>query len=175
VSAGTVVFVTGLPSSGKSTFAERAAAALRRHTPAVCVLDGDALRASLIPGHDYTPAGRADVYATLARVAALLAKQELIVLVAATAHLRAYRALARELAPAFLEVWVDTPLGECERRDTKGLYAASRSGAAQFLPGAGEEYEPPLAPDLVAHGGDDELAVARLAHELAAKLGRGTR
>jgi adenylylsulfate kinase len=165
--AGAVVYVTGLPSSGKSTFAERAAAALRLRTGGVCVLDGDALRASLVPAHDYSPAGRSNFYATLARLAALLASQGLVVLVAATANRRAYRELARELAPAFLEVWVDTPQAECERRDTKGLYARARGGDAPFVPGAGEEYEAPLAPALVVRGGNDELAVARLVQALA--------
>jgi adenylylsulfate kinase len=171
MSTGAVAFITGLPSSGKSTFAERVAAILRQRSAAVCVLDGDAGRASLVPTPDYTPEGRMSFYRTLAHLSALLARQGQLVLVPATANRRAYRELARELAPSFVEVWVDTSREECERRDAKGLYAASRSGRASFVPGAGVEYEAPLAPHVVAHGGDDERAARELARMLLERLG----
>jgi adenylylsulfate kinase len=167
MNAGVVVWFTGLPSSGKSTFAERAFEALRQRGRAACLLDGDSVRASLVPPPDYSPAGRADFYETLGRLAALLAAQGLVVLVPATAHRRAFRTRARERAPAFLEVWIDTPKEECERRDTKGLYAKSRLGAAEFVPGATEPYEPPERPAVVAHGGDDSTALETLWAELA--------
>ena len=114
---GVVVWVTGLPSSGKST---------------------------------------------LARLAALLARQGLVILVPASSHRRAYRQAARRLAPRFLEVFVDVPLEECARRDAKGLYALARAGRAPNLPGAGAAYEPPLAPDVTARGGQDRLAIATI-------------
>jgi adenylylsulfate kinase len=84
-----------------------------------------------------------------------------VVLVPATAHRRSLRARARELAPRFVEVYVATGLGECERRDPKGLYARARKGEALHLPGVGEPYEAPEAPDVVAEGGMDELASDR--------------
>ncbi len=162
MSAGVVAFITGLPSAGKSTFAERAFTALRERGVPTCLLDGDAVRASLVPEPGYSARERAEFYDTLAHLAALVAEQELVVLVAATAHRREFRERARALAPAFVEVFVDTPLDECKLRDTKGLYAAARDGRAHDVPGADSMYEPPLAPDVRASGGEDRAAVAAL-------------
>jgi len=159
---GTVVWITGLPSAGKSTFAALALSALRERAVPVCVLDGDAVRASLVPAPGYDEAGRRDFYETLARLAATLATQGLVVLVPATAHRRAFRERARELAARYVEVLVDTPLAECAARDTKGLYARSQSGEVTQVPGAGAAYERPTAPDLVAAGGSDPRALAAL-------------
>jgi adenylylsulfate kinase len=161
-SSGRVVWVTGLPSSGKSTLAQRLAELLREHSVSVAVLDGDAVRASLVPEVGYSDLERANFYETLARLAALLADQALVVIVPATAQRQAFRERARSLAPAFLEVFVDTPLEECERRDAKKLYAASRSGTAANVPGADAAYEPPTHPDVVAQGGSDSNALRQL-------------
>jgi len=162
VTPGTVVWVSGLPSAGKSTFAEQTLAALQAGQLGACLLDGDAVRACLVPKLGFAREQRAQFYETLGNLAALLARQGLVVLVAATAHERAFRERARAAAPAFVEVWVDTPFEECALRDTKGLYAAARSGAAHDVPGANEPYEPPLEPEVVAHGGFDADARARL-------------
>jgi adenylylsulfate kinase len=151
--SGAVIWITGVPAAGKSTLAER----LQARLPGAARLDGDELRAIL--GGGYDPASRDAVYERLARLAALLAHQELIVIVAATAHRRAYRELARSLAPRFIEVFVDTPLSEAERRDPKGLYAAARAGAAPELPGIHIPYEPPERPDVRATGGHDATAI----------------
>jgi adenylylsulfate kinase len=158
-----VVWLTGLPSSGKSTLAEDAAGKLRERGRACCVLDGDAVRASLVPSPGYDDRGRDDFYATLAQLAALLARQGLAVLVPATANLRRFRERARELAPRYLEVHVATPVEECRQRDAKGLYAQSQSGELSTkLPGAEASYQPPLEPDVVATGGRDHDALARI-------------
>jgi len=157
---GIVIWVTGLPSAGKSTLAEAVVTELRARGDCACLLDGDSVRASLVPAPGYSPEERANFYESLARLAALVAEQGLAVVVAATAHRRAFRERARELAPGFIEVWVDTPLSECEQRDAKGLYAARREGEASGLPGSDETYEPPSQADVVAHGGDDAQAIA---------------
>ncbi len=159
-SAGVVVWVTGLPSSGKSTLASRAADALRaRGHGAVCVLDGDAVRAAIVPRHGYDPEGRDHFYDTLAGLAAVLAAQGLAVLVPATANLRAYRERARARAPRFVEVYVKVDPEVAKSRDAKGLYAAQRAGAVAHVPGADAGYEPPERPDVVASGGADDAAV----------------
>ncbi|MEW5740263.1 MAG: adenylyl-sulfate kinase [Myxococcota bacterium] len=152
--SGVVVWFTGLPSSGKTTLARAVAA----RVPGAVLLDGDEVRAAMRPAPGYDEASRAAFYETLARWAALLAQQGHVVLVAATAHRRAFRRLAREVAPRFVEVFVDTPPEECRRRDAKGLYA---SGQAQ-VPGAGVVYEVPEAAEVVVHPGDDG-AEARIA------------
>lgn len=165
------MWITGLPSSGKSTFANGARKQLAATGRSVVVLDGDEVRAALSPKPGYDDASRDDFYATLAELAALLVRQGVTVLVPATAHRRAYRERARELVDRFLEVWIDVPLEETRRRDEKGLYAAAReTGAASgTLPGIGVEYEAPLAPDVIARGGHDEDAV----RALLALLSRG--
>jgi adenylylsulfate kinase len=152
---GAVVWLTGLPASGKTTLARRIADALREEKTPCCLLDGDAVRAAMRPPPGYDPQARDDFYATLGRLAAMLAEQELIVLVPATAHLRRHRDHARAAARRFLEVHVATPLEECARRDDKGLYAAARGGEIAAMPGVGVAYEPPEHPDVVASGADD--------------------
>jgi adenylylsulfate kinase len=160
---GVVVWITGPPSSGKSTLARALAGRLRDAGRPSCALDGDEVRGALVPPPGYDPEARDAFYATLARLAALLAAQGLVVVVAATAHREAYRAEARRLAPGFVEVHVDVDADECRRRDAKGLYAAGVPG----LPGGDLVYERPAAPDVVAHGGLDEAAAARVLALLA--------
>lgn len=166
MTTGTVAWITGLPAAGKSTFAERAFARLRQHGIPACLLDGDAVRACLVPGVGYSPAERAHFYETLGNLAALLAREGISVLVAATAHRREFRERARAAAPAFLEVFVATPFEECVLRDTKGLYAAARDGTVHDVPGITEAYEPPLEPAVVARDGLDDAALADLVNRL---------
>ena len=154
-----MVWITGLPASGKSTLAARLERRLRGLGRAAAVLDGDEVREALVPRPGYSPQERDAFYETLARLAALLARRGLSVLVAATAPRRAHRASARSLAPRFVEVFVDVPAEECARRDPKGLWAQARAGAAPTLPGAGVPYEPPEAPEVRARGGEDDAAV----------------
>jgi adenylylsulfate kinase len=158
---GVVAWFTGLPSSGKTTLAREVAGELRLRDIHAVLLDSDDLRASLVPPPGYDDTSRAQLYGTLARLAALIARQGHVVLVPATAHRRAFRDAARALAPAFVEVYVDTPLDECRRRDTKGLYA----GHAPQAPGVGLPYEPPVAADFHVRP-DDESSASQIAQRL---------
>ena len=159
MSTGVVVWLTGKPSCGKSTLGKRVQQALAQRGTAACLLDGDEVRRSLVPPPGYDSEARDGFYATLANLAALLARQGFVVLVPATAHARAFRERARSLAPRFVEVFVDVPQGELERRDAKGLYAAVHAGDLTGVPGADLPYEPPAHPDVVASGGKDERAI----------------
>ena len=159
---GMVVWITGLPSSGKSLLAERLWRRLVHAKRPCVVLDGDAVRAASKPTPGYDEASRDAFYETLAGLAALLANQGLVVLVPATSHLRAHRDKARSLAPEFLEVYLRAGPDSCARRDAKGLYAAAREGKVSSLPGFDVAYEPPDAPDIVALGGYDEEALHKL-------------
>jgi adenylylsulfate kinase len=155
----TVVFISGLPSSGKSKLARNLRTELgARGVPAV-VLDGDEVRETLVPKPGYSEDERQRFYEFLGNLAALLARQGPCVLVAATAHRRAFREHARRVAPRFIEVWVDVPLDECRRRDKKGLYARFRSGELHDVPGEDVEYEAPEQPDTIATGGNDTAAI----------------
>ena len=153
-----MVWLTGVPSSGKSTLARQVAQRL----PGALLLDSDEVRAALVPEPGYDPKARDAFYTTLANLAALLAKQGHRVLVPATAHKRAYREHARRVAPRFCEVYVEVSREEAERRDAKGLYAAVREGSVRGVPGADVEYEAPVSPDVVARGGKDADAVQRI-------------
>lgn len=157
MSPGAVVWFTGLPASGKSTLAASLATRLRERGVATVVLDSDQVRAALVPPPGHDSVARDGFYRSLGGLAALLARQGLVTLVAATAHRRAWRDVAQAMAPRYLEVFVDTPLAECQRRDPKGLYAAA--GALPHLPGVNVPYEPPAAPDVVASPGADEAAL----------------
>lgn len=161
--AGAIVWFTGLPSSGKTTLARRVQAHFGRTGRVSVLLDSDELR-DLLGAHSYAPEDRAQFYRQLAALAVLLARQGLVVLVAATAPRRQDRDRARGEVGAgrFVEVWVDTPLADCEARDPKGLYAQARRGDASELPGVGAEYEPPWAPEVIADGGRDDAAVAAI-------------
>lgn len=140
--SGLVVWFTGLPSSGKTTLARETLRLLRADDERCCLLDGDDVRECLHPPLGYGDESRTDFYKTLASLAALLTRQGLTVLVAATAHRRNDREMARELADArYLEVFVDTPLEVCEQRDAKGLYRQARNGEIQNFPGIHEPYE----------------------------------
>lgn len=158
---GIVLWFTGLPASGKSTLATRVRDLVAARRSCV-VLDSDALREAL-EATTYGDVAREGFYRSLANLAALIARQGHVVLVAATAPLRVHREHARAVAPEFVEIWVRTPLAACEARDPKGLYARARAGDAPRLPGVGAPYEAPPAPDVTAEGGLDEAAAEAIA------------
>lgn len=158
-----VVWVSGPPASGKTTLARRLTAKLREAKTPSLLLDGDEVRNALVPRPGYAPEERDAFYDTLARLAALCAAQNLVVVVAATAHLRVFRERARSLSDAFIEVELRVPPGERAARDVKGLYALAKEGAAPHLPGTGAvPFEPSLSPDVVAAGGFDDEALDRI-------------
>jgi len=156
---GAVVWIFGLPSAGKSTLANRLADRLRHEGRPVLLLDGDEVRRALDPAPRFDAESRAAFYRALARLASLAARQGTVAVVAATSNRRAHRDEARRLWPDLLEVFVDVPLAECERRDAKGLFARARRGEAPTLPGVGEPFETPDAPDVRARGGEDGAAI----------------
>lgn len=165
MTTGAVVWITGLPSSGKTTFAAAIQAELASKGVPSALLDSDEMR-EILHTHDYSAEGRAQFYTTLGDLAALLARQGIITLVAATAHRRRYRERARQASPRFLEVYVSTPVDECAKRDPKGLYARARAQLETELPGISVDYEPPSTPDVVASGGLDRSALDQVVHTL---------
>jgi adenylylsulfate kinase len=162
MSSGVVVWFTGLPASGKSTLAERVHDALTAAERPNVLLDGDEIRRAFVPRPGYTEEARASFYATLGKLAALIASQGHVVLVAATAQRRAWRGWARASAPKFIEVYVAATATECAERDRKGLYAAANAGVLNGLPGVGADYEEPASPSLTCAGGLDPEAVDRV-------------
>ena len=159
-----IAWFTGLPSSGKSTLARRVRERLVAGARAVVMLDSDEVREAL-GARGYEAKDRDGFYRALADLAVLVAKQGVVVLVAATAPRREHRDRARRAVGdggRFVEVWVSTPLAVCEARDSKGLYCRARRGEAPEVPGIGVPYEAPRSPEVVADG-DWETAVAAIA------------
>jgi adenylylsulfate kinase len=160
-SGGVVVWVTGPPQSGKSTFAGALADELRTRGRPTLLLDGDEVRHALVPEPAYDPESRDAFYATLANLAAVMARQGFVVVVAATAHLRKFRTRAKEAAGGrYFEVQIAATPEQCRARDRKGLYSAAASGSMPDLPGRSGAlaYEPSESPDIFASGGFDEAA-----------------
>ncbi len=160
-----VLWLTGLSGAGKSTIADAVERRLRALGVHTYVLDGDNVRGGLNADLGFAPGDRAENVRRVAEVARLMLDAGLVVVVALVSPFRADRAAARALfAPEdFVEVWVDTPLAECVRRDPKGLYAKANAGVLATMTGIGQDYEPPTAAEVVLDGTASTAAsVARL-------------
>jgi bifunctional enzyme CysN/CysC len=145
-----VLWLTGLSGAGKSTIAdilEKKLLAGGRHT---MLLDGDNVRHGLNRDLGFTDADRVENIRRVGEVAKLMTEAGLIVICSFISPFRAERRMVRELtAPtAFLEIFVDTPLEECIRRDPKGLYAKARAGRLENFTGLDSPYEPPEMPEI---------------------------
>ena len=149
-----VVWLTGLPGSGKSTIADLLERRLFDRGVRCYVLDGDAVRQTLSEDLGFSPQDRAENVRRVARTAQLMMDAGLVVIVSLVSPFHSDRALAREMFAGddFVEVFIDTPLATCIERDPKGLYARAKSSAASNMTGLGQAYEHPLAPDLRLDG-----------------------
>jgi bifunctional enzyme CysN/CysC len=144
------LWFTGLSGSGKSTIANLLEKRLHSEGKHTYILDGDNVRHGLNRDLGFTEADRVENIRRVAEVAKLLVDAGLIVVVAFISPFRAERQLARGLFDPgeFIEVFVDAPLEECERRDIKGLYAKARRGELKNFTGIDSDYEPPQSPEI---------------------------
>lgn len=147
---GACIWFTGLSGAGKSTTAEVLTALLLERGRQVTVLDGDVVRTLLSKGLGFSREDRDLNIRRIAFVASEVVRHGGLVIVSAVSPYRATRDEARALigADRFVEVFVDTPLEECERRDVKGIYAQARRGEIANFTGISDPYEPPLAPEI---------------------------
>jgi bifunctional enzyme CysN/CysC len=150
--AGATVWFTGLSGSGKSTVAVALERLLVEAGRPAYVLDGDNLRHGLNGDLGFTAEDRDENVRRVSEVARLMADAGVVALVPLVSPYRAARDRARAVHEAaglpFLEVFVDTPLEECERRDPKGLYAKARAGELKGFTGIDDPYEAPESPEL---------------------------
>ena len=147
---GCVIWLTGLPSAGKTTIAtevERELFNLGRHA---YVLDGDNIRHGLGADLGFSPRDRAENIRRVGEVAKLFADAGFIVITAFISPYRHERQLARKLLEPgrFIEIFVNAPLEICEQRDPKGLYAKARAREIKDFTGISAPYEPPIKPEI---------------------------
>lgn len=145
-----VLWLTGLSGAGKSTIANLVEKKLHRMNRHSFLLDGDNVRHGLNKDLGFTEADRIENIRRVGEVARLMTDAGLIVITAFISPFRAEREMVRNMmAPGeFLEIHIDTPLAEAEKRDVKGLYKKARAGELKNFTGIDSPYEPPLAPEL---------------------------
>ena len=159
--SGATIWMTGLSGSGKSTIATAVEHTLVSSGHSAFMLDGDNLRHGLNADLGFSEEDRAENVRRVGEVAKLMAEAGGIAIVSLVSPYRAerdkVRAAHEEAGIPFHEVFVDTPLEECERRDPKGLYAKARAGEITNLTGVGSPYEAPQSPELTT---DPDLETA---------------
>lgn len=142
-----VLWFTGLSGSGKSTIATRVHEALVGRGIEVEYIDGDALR-EVFPSTGFTRAEREEHLRRTGYMASRLAAHGVTVVASFVSPYRESRDFVRKLCRDFVEIYVATPLDECERRDVKGLYARARRGEIRNFTGIDDPYEVPERPEL---------------------------
>jgi adenylylsulfate kinase len=148
VEDGAVIWFTGLSGSGKSTIAVWVADALRRDGRPVEQIDGDSIRA-VFPNTGFSKAERDAHIKRVGYLASRLAHHGVSVVASLVSPYRESRDFVRGLCKDFVEVYISTPIEECERRDVKGLYAKARRGELREFTGIDDPYEAPANPELV--------------------------
>ena len=171
---GRCAWFTGLSGAGKSTVSQALVGMLAAQGRVTTLLDGDAVRAHLSKGLGFSREDRDTNILRIGFVAGEVVRHGGIVICAAISPFRetrdAVRKMIEAIAPgSFIEVFVDTPIEECERRDVKGLYAKARRGEIKGFTGVDDPYEPPLKPEValntLAHSAE-ECARQILAYEV---------
>jgi adenylylsulfate kinase len=159
---GFAIWLTGLPSSGKTTLAHALSCLLSERGLAAQILDSDELRRRLTPDPTYSARERDWFYGVVTFLAELLTANGVSVVIAATASRRAYRQAARARIARFAEVYVECSPAVCRTRDPKGLWKRADRGEIANLPGAGAWYQAPAAPEV-------RVDTARHSAEVAAR------
>ncbi len=166
---GVTVWFTGLSGAGKTTIALALKELLKATDLQVEILDGDIIRQHLSKGLGFSHADRMENIRRIGYVANLLSRNGVIVLVAAIAPHREIREELKQNIDNFIEVFVNAPLAECERRDVKGLYQKARAGLIPNFTGIDMVYDIPLAPDVECQ--TDRETISQSANKVLQKLG----
>jgi len=146
--AGCVIWLTGLSGAGKSTLAQGLYDHYQGQGLRVEYLDGDSIRA-VFPQTGFTKEARDEHIRRIGFLSSLLERHGVIVIAAFISPYREARADVRRMCKNFIEVYVETSLEECERRDPKGLYKKVRAGQIAHFTGVSDPYEPPQEPEIV--------------------------
>jgi adenylyl-sulfate kinase len=155
---GAVLWFTGLSGSGKSTVASAVEQKLNAAGRLTYLLDGDNVRHGLNGDLGFSDTDRVENIRRVAHVAKLFWDANVITLVSFISPFRSERQFARELiGPDFAEIFVDTPLELCEKRDPKGLYKKARTGEIPVFTGISSPYEAPEQPEIVLKTAEESL------------------
>ena len=146
---GFCLWLTGLPSAGKTTIGRALVERLTARGRFVELLDGDEIRKGLSADLGFDRASREAHAGRVSFVAKLLARNGAIPIVALISPYRSSRARARAEIGRFVEVYINTPLDVCEQRDVKGLYRRARAGEIREMTGIDDPYEPPEHAEIV--------------------------
>lgn len=165
---GFVVWLTGLPGSGKTTIAQQLEPELRKLGWPVEVLDGDDIRQNLSKGLGFSREDRETHLKRVTYVAKLLSRNGVAVIAAFISPYRSIREYARKETTNFVEVYVKCSMQTCAQRDPKGLYRKASSGQINDLTGPQDVYEEPVTADLVVD--TEKLAIAESVDAIMTKL-----
>jgi adenylylsulfate kinase len=146
---GFCIWLTGLPSAGKTTIARELVPRLKAMDRNVELLDGDEIRKGLSADLGFDRLARETHAGRVTFVAKVLARNGAIPIVALISPYRSSRARARAEIGRFVEIYVNTPIEVCEERDVKGLYKKARAGQVKDMTGVDDPYEPPETPDII--------------------------
>lgn len=146
-----LIWFTGLSGSGKSTIANALEQALYNQGVHTYTLDGDNVRKGINSNLSFSPEDRTENIRRIGEISNLMIDAGLVVLASFVSPYRKDRENVRSIVGYnnFVEIFVDTPIEECERRDVKGLYAKARNGEIKDFTGVNAPYEPPIAPQIV--------------------------
>lgn len=162
---GFVLWMTGLPGSGKTTIAGRLAEELRKRGRNVEILDGDEVRKNISPKLGFSKEDREAHVKRVAYISKLLSRNGVAVIVGLISPYRETRDYARKLiGDGFLEVYVKCLVEVCQKRDPKGLYKKALAGEITDFTGVQDPYEPPLSPELIVETSEEgeEESVAKI-------------
>mgnify|MGYP003288546632 FL=1 len=162
---GLMVWFTGLSGSGKSTIAIALERELHKRGLLCRILDGDNIRSGINNNLGFSPEDRVENIRRIAEVGKLFVETGVITLAAFISPNNDLRKMAADIIgkDSFMEVYVSTPIEECERRDVKGLYARARKGEIKDFTGVSAPFEAPENPDLT-------LDTSKLSVEESVKL-----
>ena len=173
-----LIWFTGLSGSGKSTLANLVEIALHKKGLSTYILDGDNIREGINKDLSFTPEDRTENIRRIAEISNLMLDAGVLTLAAFISPYIKDRKGVQKIVKAenFIEIYVNTSLKECERRDVKGLYKKARTGKVKNMTGISAPYEAPVNPDLevITDGHSIEESVKTILEFITIKLKQST-
>lgn len=157
---GVTLWLTGLPSSGKSTIARQLERQFRKWNLKTELLDGDVVRTHLSKGLGFSEEDREANLKRIGFVCQLLTRNDVLTLASVVSPYKSIRDYNRRLIGNFVEVYVKASVEACEKRDVKGLYKKARAGEIKNFTGVDDPYEEPENPEIICDTENESLEVS---------------